>query len=93
MQEIQLNGFTYEVKWIHGGQYHPYGDTFRVAEIRTVDTNHENILDVMKTFFRMDVPLKKDWNTGDIQSYFEGYCEVEKTYYGFKYTKCEPYTD
>ena len=93
MREIQMNGFTYRIEWTHSGQYHPYGDTFRVAEIMTTDTNPESILSIMKTLYGYDVPLKKDWNPKDIGDYFAGYCEVDKIAGGWKYTKCEPYTD
>ena len=91
--EIQMNGFVYEVTWTHVGQYRPYGDFFRVAEIRTKDTNPNSILEIMKTFYGYNVPLKKDWNSDDWDSYFRGWCEVESIPGGFKYTKCEPYDD
>lgn len=92
-EEIQLNGKTYIVECIHGGQYHPYGDTFRVFNIKCDDDDPNNILKIMKIHYGYEVPLKKDWNQHNIFSYFEGYCEVVKTDDGFKYTKCEPYTD
>jgi len=92
-KEIQLNGYTYDIECVHSGQYHPYGDTFRVYNIKTNDENKESILDVVKIALGYDVPQKKDWNCGDIDDYFNGYCEVEEIDGGFKYTKCEPYTD
>ena len=88
-----MNGFTYNVRWIHSGQYHPYGDTFRVAEVITSDKNSDSILVLMQTFMGYDVPLKKDWKPQNPRDYFAGYCEVESIEGGFKYTKCEPYTD
>lgn len=95
MKEIQMNGFVYQVEWTHSGQYRPYGDTFRVAEIKTEDTNPQSILELMKTFFKYDVPLKKDWDNKrkTMEEYFAGYCTVEVIPGGFKYTKCEPWTD
>lgn len=95
VQEIQMNGFVYEVTWTHVGQYRPYGDFFRVAEILTRDTNPNSILEIMKTFYRCNVPLKKDWDNKrkTIEEYFAGYCTVESIPGGFKYTKCEPYDD
>ena len=92
-EELQLNGYTYKIQCIHTGQYHPYGDTFRVFNIITDDKDESHILEVMKVTNGYDVPEKKDWNPHQIDSYFRGYCEIEKTDYGWKYTKCEPYTD
>lgn len=93
--EIQMNGFVYEVTWVHSGQYHAYGDTYRVATIKTKDTNPNSILEIMKTFYRYNVPLKKDWDSKSktMSEYFAGYCTVESIPGGFKYTKCEPYDD
>lgn len=91
--EFQHEGHAYNVTWVHSGQYRPYGDTFRVAEIRTDETNKLNVLEAISIFDGYDVPEKKDWNPHQIDSYFRGYCEIEKTDYGWKYTKCEPYTD
>lgn len=94
-QEIQMNGFVYEVTWTHIGQRRAYGDFFRVAEIRTKDSNPNSILEIMKTFYREDVPLKKDWDSKSktMSEYFAGWCTVETIPGGFKYTKCEPYDD
>ena len=94
-QEIQMNGFVYEVTWIHSGQYHAYGDTYHVAEIKTADTNPDSILEIMRVFYRENVPLKKDWDNKrkTMEEYFAGYCEVTPIDGGFKYTKCEPYDD
>lgn len=92
-KEFQMNGNTYEVECIHSGQYHPYGDTFRVFEIITSNKDPMSILNVMKEMFGYDVPLKKDWNSHDCYCYFKGYCEISTINGGFKYTKCEPYTD
>ena len=94
-QEIQMNGFVYEVTWIHSGQYHAYGDTYRVAKIKTKDTNPNSILEIMKIFYRENVPLKKDWDNKrkTMSEYFAGWCTVEAIPEGFKYVKCEPYDD
>ena len=91
--EFQMNGNVYEVECVHSGQYRPYGDTFRVFNITTKDKDSESVLEVMKSLYGYDVPLKKDWNPGSIDCYFNGYCEIEAIDGGFKYTKCEPYTD
>lgn len=93
MQEVQMNGFTYKVEWIHAGQYRPYGDSFYVATVITDDTNPDSILELMKSCYNNDVPLKKDWNPNDFGDYFAGYCEIESIDGGFKYTKCLPYDD
>lgn len=88
-----MNGNIYEVECVHSGQYRPYGDTFRVFNITTNDKDSASILEVMRSLYGYDVPLKKDWNPCDIDCYFNGYCEIEAIDGGFKYTKCEPYTD
>ena len=93
MKEIQMSGFVYQVEWTHSGQYRPYGDTFRVAEIKTEDTNPQSILELMRVFFRYDVPLKENWGKGTMAEYFAGWCTVEPIEGGFRYTKCEPWTD
>lgn len=92
-QEIQMNGFVYHVIWTHVGQYRRYGDFFRVAIINTNDTNPDSILKIMKLFYDYNVPLKENWNHNDIYEYFKGWCSIESVPGGFKYTKCEPYTD
>lgn len=93
MKEIQMNGATYQVTWPFVGQERPYGDFFRVAEIITTDENPDSILELMRTFYNYDVSLKKDWNYNSMGEYFAGYCEVTPIKGGFKYVKCEPYTD
>ena len=93
MQQIQILGCIYEVEVIHVGQYHPYGDFFRVFNIYTNDTNWENILQVMHILYDYEVPLKKNWDCHNIASYFEGYCEIKPIDEGFQYIKCEPYDD
>jgi hypothetical protein len=92
-QEIQMNGFTYQVTWTFGGQERPYADTKRVAEIITEDTNRNSILELMKVFFRYNVPLKENWNYRSADEYFRGYCVIVPIEGGFQYTKVEPYTD
>ena len=91
--EYQFNGFTFTIDIIHVGQYHPYGDFFRVFDIHTECQDPDIILQVVKDNLRYDVPLKKDWNPHDPDCYFTGYCEVTKIDDGFRYTKCEPYDD
>jgi hypothetical protein len=91
-REYQMNGFTFQVEWTHVGQYRPYGDTFRVAEVIT-DASAEDVLELIKVFFNYNVPLKENWNPNDMGDYFAGYCTVEPITGGYKYTKCEPYTD
>lgn len=93
MQEFQADGFTFEVEWVHAGQRRPYGDTFRVANIKT-NAPREKVIELIGYITGYSgVPEKKDWNPHEIDSYFGGYFELETIDGGFKYTKCEPYTD
>ena len=82
-----------ELKWIHCGQYHAYGDTFRECEIHTPDTLEEQtILNLVHNGSKLP---KEEWknHTGDIMVYFTGWYTITKTDYGYKYIGCEPYTD
>lgn len=86
----QLNA---EITWAHVGQYHPYGDTVRVAEIACVEPlSEETILKLCNNDCRLP---KSEWEKHyyDISMYFRGYYTIEKTDYGYKYTSVDPYTD
>lgn len=94
--ETQYKGFTFYATVEHSGQYHPYGDTFRVYKITTNCTDKDIVVDFVKTFLvpsDKDISEKSNWNIDDIYDYFRGYYTIEKIEGGFKYTKCEPYTD
>jgi len=93
MKEYQSDGHIYQVECVHNGQYHPYGDTFRVFEVYTDDTDPSNILHVMGVLYGYNVPLLGVFAPKSLGEYFQGYCEIEPIDGGFKYTKCEPYTD
>ena len=94
--ETQHKGFTFYAEVIHSGQYHPYGDTFRVYKITTTCTDKDIVVDFVKIFLvpdDKDVPEKSNGNYNGPAEYFRGYYTIEKIEGGFKYTKCEPYTD
>lgn len=95
--EIQYKGFTFIATVKHAGQYHPYGDFFRVYDINTNCPNKDIVVDMVKTFIApndKNVPVKEEWTKlSGPDNYFRGYYTIEKTSTGWKYTKCEPYTD
>ena len=79
--EIQHLGYTFECNCIHGGQYRPYGDTFKEYSIET-------------TCQDKDIPVKEEWRKLEgPDNYFRGYYELKVEPYGYRYIKCEPYTD
>lgn len=85
----QLNA---EIKWVHSGQYYPYGDTYRVAEITCVNELAEaTILKLCHNNgkLRKDVFYNSNLNMSE---YFRGYYTIEKTRYGYTYIGVEPYT-
>lgn len=95
--EIQHEGFTFVATVEHTGQYRPYGDTFRVYNIETTCLDKDIVIDMVKTFIApndKNVPVKEEWSKleGPV-NYFRGYYTIEKTSTGWKYTKCEPFTD
>ena len=81
-----------KVTVLHTGQYHPYGDTFRVFKIETTKSAKE-VVQYMKDTYGFDVPNEKDWDVTDPDSYFRGYYTLGKIDGGFIYTKVEPYDD
>lgn len=95
--EIQHLGYTFECKCIHGGQYRPYGDTFIVYDINTNCLDKDIVVDMVKTVIRpydKNVPVKEEWTKLEgPDNYFRGYYTIEKTSTGWRYTKCEPFTD
>ena len=94
-----INSPIKEVKCIHSGQYHAYGDSYYVYDITLqdgVDLSKEEILSYcFGTISKRKVQSKKEWeaNWKSADSYFSGYYELVKTPKGYKYTVCSPYTD
>jgi hypothetical protein len=83
-----------QVNWVHVGQYHPYGDTFRVAEIRTDEELSTN--EILKAVNNGNTPSHEEYEAKPNKTaadYFRGWYFIERTSYGYKYTKQEPYTD
>ena len=95
--EIQHLGYTFECNCIHGGQYHPYGDTFKEYSIETTCQDRDIVVDMIKTILRpedKDIPVKEEWRKLEgPDNYFRGYYELKVEPYGYRYIKCEPYTD
>lgn len=95
--EIQYKGFTFIATVEHTGQYRPYGDFFRIYHIETNCTDKDIVVDMVKTFIAPEdknVPVKEEWSKlPGPDNYFRGYYTIEKTSTGYKYTKCEPFTD
>lgn len=87
----------------HGGQYKPYGDTFDVWDIETDCEDKAKVLEYcFSELYKRRVPESAEWHrniqTGgeksrDANYYFAGYCTLEKTATGWKFTVCEPYDD
>lgn len=84
-----------QVNWVHVGQYNPYGDTFRVAEIRTDEELSTD--EILKAVGNGDVPSREEYEANEpnntMGDYFRGWYFLERTPYGYKYTKQEPYDD
>ena len=95
-QEVQHEGFTFIVTWVHSGQYRPYGDSFYVAEVATSCSSESLVAQAMRLVdSRMPRYPKQMWDviTKDAGTYFDGWFTLEKTANGWKYTECKPYTD
>lgn len=95
--EIQHLGYTFECNQTHSGQYRPYGDTFKEYSIETTCQDRDIVVDMIKTILRpedKDIPVKEEWaKLPGPDNYFNGYYTIEKISDGWRYTKCEPYTD
>ena len=95
--EIQHLGYTFECECTHTGQHRPYGDTFIEYEIETTCQDKDIVIDMVKTVLRpqdKDIPVKEEWmKLEGPNNYFRGYYELKVKSYGYKYIKCEPYTD
>ena len=95
--EIQYKGFTFIVTVNHTGQFHSYGDFFRIYHIDTNCPDKDIVVDMVKTFIAPEdrnVPVKEEWTKlPGPDNYFRGYYTIEKTSTGYRYTKCEPFTD
>ena len=88
-----------EVKHVHSGQYHAYGDSFSVWDIILEDNAEVSEKDILAYCFaelsKRKVQSKAEWSAshGDASSYFSGYYELTRIPQGYRYTKCSPYTD
>jgi hypothetical protein len=88
-----------EVKHVHSGQYHAYGDSWSVWDIVLEEGTKVSEADMLEYCFaelsKHKVQSKKEWseNHGDAGSYFAGYYELIPTSTGYTYKKCSPYTD
>lgn len=95
--EIQHKGFTFVATVEHTGQYRPYGDTFRVYNIETTCQDKDIVVDMVKTILRPEdknVPVNEEWRKLEgPDNYFRGYYELKVEPYGYRYIKCEPFTD
>lgn len=88
---------------IHCGQYKPYGDMFDVWDIETDCGDKAKVLEYcFSELYKRRVPESAEWyrniqtggaKSGDANYYFAGYCTLEKTDIGYKFTVCEPYDD
>jgi len=88
----------------HCGQYKPYGDSFRVWDIKTDCKDKAEVLEYCFTnIYQCRIPESAEWHkniryatgekSGDANYYFAGYYELNKTDTGYKFTVCEPFTD
>lgn len=92
----------FEAKHIHSGQYKPYGDSFYVWDIMTDQSEEDTVEWCFRNFYTNRVPPYKEWKSNtscggkyrnDLGYYFSGYYTIEKIDGGYRFTKCEPYTD
>lgn len=84
-----------EVKWTHLGQYHAYGDTYKVAELHTNENlTQEQVKLACVGVIPGKLP-KNEWDSKQLSAleYFRGWYSVEKKPFGYLYTECEPYCD
>lgn len=87
-----------EVKCLHAGQRHAYGDSFYEFQVTTEDPmTREDIIFACNrpNRFNKTWKTKEEWqkNHGSAVDYFAGYCEIIKNAEGYHVTFCEPYTD
>lgn len=96
-----------EVKMIHCGQYRPYGDFFRVWEVKTNGSmSKEEVVDFMfENYYKRRVPPKGEWSFNirygnehfsDPDYYFRGWYTIEKNDGNdgvYTFTVCEPFCD
>jgi hypothetical protein len=90
MEVKQLN---VELKWVHCGQKHAYGDSHYECEIHTPDVMEEKeLLLLVNNGNRLPY---EEWrlHTGNAEVYFRGYYTLEKTTYGYYYHGVYPYDD
>lgn len=97
LTEVQNQGYIFNPIVIHTGQYHPYGDSFLVIDIKTTCQNKDIVVDTIKTCIcpeHKNTPVKEEWKKmSGPSNYFAGYYTIEKIDNGWRYTKCSPYTD
>lgn len=92
-----------EIKQIHCGQYKPYGDFFRVWEVKTDNEQKEEVLKFLfENVYKRNVPPEAEWRANiryggekfsDPGYYFAGYYRLDKIDGGYKFTICEPFAD
>ena len=90
-------------KCIHNGQYRPYGDTFRVWELKTDGESKEEVLRyIRENVHKADIPNSSEWSANiryggkryhDPLYYFRGCYSMEKIDGGYRYTVKEPFCD
>ena len=90
-------------KCIHNGQYRPYGDTFRVWELKTDEESKEDVLRyIRENVYKADIPTSSEWSANiryggerynDPDYYFRGCYSLEKIDGGYRYTVKEPFCD
>lgn len=95
------NNFTVESK--HVGQYKPYGDYFRVWDIKTDATKEDVIERCFSEVYKCRIPETSEFHrnirygtgekSGDASYYFSGYYTIEPIDGGFRFTVCEPFAD
>ena len=92
-----------DVKQIHCGQYKPYGDFFRVWEVKTDNENQEEVLNYLfENVYKKRVPSAGEWSANiryggekwnDPSYYFAGCYYLEPIDGGYKFKIREPYCD
>jgi hypothetical protein len=90
------------VNQIQCGQSKPYGDFFRIWEIKTDMSKEDSLSWCFENIYKRKVPEYGEWrkNTvlggekyGDLGYYFAGYYTIKSHENGYMFTICEPYCD
>lgn len=91
-----------KAKQIHCGQYKRYGDTFRVWDIETDETEEDVRKYCFTELYKRELPTEAVWRAevrmggahfNDPGYYFRGYHKLIKTQTGYTFTVCEPFCD